>query len=273
MLTRLLTAAVLAALVLGGLFLLPAALAAILLAAFLVLGAWEWEWGALMQWDSILRRAVLTALAGAGAVALWRWNEAGQVFLYLQLGALAWWTLALVLVVCAQRQRLGRGIELGRNALTGLLLLLAAWSSVVWLLQNDRTSLLALFLIVWVADGAAYFVGRKWGRRRLAANVSPGKSWAGVFGGVGAAAAASLGISQWMVLSTNARTAFVLVGVAAAAVSVVGDLFESMIKRRSGLKDSGNILPGHGGVLDRIDGFVAAAPIFCIGLHLWVNRL
>jgi len=118
---------------------------------------------------------------------------------------------------------------------------------------------LAVLVLVWIADTAAYFVGRAWGRRKLAPSISPGKSWEGAFGGVVAAVAYAIicGTFLW----GNAWPAYLAAAVVLAAISIVGDLFESAAKRQAGVKDSGTLLPGHGGILDRIDSATAVLPV------------
>ena len=118
--------------------------------------------------------------------------------------------------------------------------------------------LLALVL-VWIADTAAYFVGRAWGRRRLAPAISPGKTWEGAAGGVVGAAAYAIICGYF--IQGIAWAAFLAAAVLLAMVSIVGDLFESAVKRQAGVKDSGTLLPGHGGILDRIDSATAALPL------------
>lgn len=126
--------------------------------------------------------------------------------------------------------------------------------------------LLFLFSLVWVADIGAYFSGRRFGKRKLAPKISPGKTWEGVVGGLGANLV-------WILLVYQLRDdwgislpVFVAIGIATALISIVGDLFESILKREAGVKDSGKLLPGHGGVLDRIDSVIAASPIFVAGM-------
>ncbi|MCP4494225.1 MAG: phosphatidate cytidylyltransferase [Gammaproteobacteria bacterium] len=135
-------------------------------------------------------------------------------------------------------------------------------------LSFDQGGWMMLFLLtlVWVADIGAYFSGRRFGKNKLAPGISPGKTWEGVAGGV-------LANLLWMLLVYKLTEGwgmtlgwFVSVGLATSAISVVGDLFESILKREAGVKDSGKILPGHGGVLDRVDSVIAAAPIFVSGL-------
>jgi phosphatidate cytidylyltransferase len=161
------------------------------------------------------------------------------------------------------------------RALAGDLILVPAWGALVALHgQEPHGPAWVLFLaaLVWLADIGAFFAGRRWGRRKLAVRVSPGKSWEGVAGGVLAALA---GAAVAVVLAGEplhqVPILFVLVVVTVAA-SVLGDLTESLFKREAGLKDSGGLLPGHGGVLDRIDSLLAAAPVFVLGL-VWLGRL
>ena len=144
-------------------------------------------------------------------------------------------------------------------ASTGLLVLLPAWLALARL-QNDARLLLFLLAVVWIADSAAYFCGRRWGRRRLAPVISPGKTWAGVGGAFVAIAvyAALLQLFAPLVPDPSVM-AFAFFGM--TALGIVGDLFESWLKRQAGVKDSGRIFPGHGGMLDRIDGITAALPL------------
>jgi phosphatidate cytidylyltransferase len=118
---------------------------------------------------------------------------------------------------------------------------------------------LLILVLVWIADSAAYFVGRAWGKRRLAPAISPGKSWEGAAGGLIGAALYAIIIAFFT--ERGAWLAFVATAVLLGMVSIVGDLFESAVKRQAGVKDSGNLLPGHGGVLDRIDSATATLPL------------
>ena len=269
--TRILTAIVLATLVVAGLFYLPPILIGMILGTFLIVGAWECS--RLLGWTQLAARAAYVFSIALAAVAVWQWNVSGGLFAPLLITGVAWWSMAACFVVAAQCQRLGRGIALASNPLVGGIVLLPAWSAIVWLVHNDPAMLLVLFLLIWTADAAAYFVGKRWGRRRLALHVSPGKTWEGVAGGLGFGGVVALAASQWMVFSTPAQIGFIVTGLFTIAASVVGDLFVSMLKRHAGMKDSGRILPGHGGVMDRIDGLVAAAPVFAAGLYFWVSRL
>ena len=132
--------------------------------------------------------------------------------------------------------------------------------------------LLFLFVLVWVADSAAYFAGKKFGQNKLAEQLSPGKTREGVYGAlVGTFMLSLVGIWIWRAdLQFSLAIYFVILCVLSAIISVVGDLFESLLKRNAGKKDSGKLIPGHGGVLDRIDSLLAAAPGFMLGLY-WLN--
>ena len=129
-------------------------------------------------------------------------------------------------------------------------------------------TLLFMFTLVWMADIGAYFSGRRFGKRKLAPGISPGKTWEGVYGGVAATLAWMLLVYALVGDLPLGLAAYLGIGLATVAVSIVGDLFESVLKREAGVKDSGKLLPGHGGVLDRIDSVIAAAPVFTSGLML-----
>ncbi|WP_323017507.1 phosphatidate cytidylyltransferase [Castellaniella sp.] len=153
-------------------------------------------------------------------------------------------------------------------ALAGGLALLATWYALAWIfVQHGAAALISLWALIWCADIAAYFTGRSLGRHKLAPRVSPGKTWEGAAGGVLAATAWLLATAVWwpdsygaLLLPRLGWPALVLVGIALAAWSIIGDLFESLLKRRAGVKDSSQLLPGHGGVYDRIDAVLPVAP-------------
>jgi len=151
-------------------------------------------------------------------------------------------------------------------ALVGGLLLIATWVAVVQVRTRASGLLLALMAIVWVADTAAYFTGRRFGRRKLAPSISPGKTWEGVYGAMLAVAAYALVLLLLApadlvhAVTAGKAVAWIALALVLAALSIVGDLLESQMKRQRGVKDSGRLLPGHGGVLDRIDALIAAMP-------------
>lgn len=154
--------------------------------------------------------------------------------------------------------------------LIGVILITAAVTAMfsVWATTSPWW-LMFMFLLVWSADSGAYFVGRKFGKRKMAPNVSPNKSVEGLYGGLTLASFIIIGIqSYYLHVNIIHHILFFILSFLTVLASVQGDLFESMIKRRAGVKDSGTILPGHGGVLDRIDSLLAAAPIFATGVYL-----
>jgi phosphatidate cytidylyltransferase len=265
--TRLLTALVLLALVLalvcygslpwvGGVFALVALRAG-------------WEWAALCPGLSGVRRAVLVVVLGLALAGLWAALPAGGLVALLW-AALAWWALALVLV--RQFPATPRVLDApAAQAAIIVLALAAAWLALVQVAAGARSVLLLCLAIVWVADSAAYLVGRRYGRRRLCPRVSPGKTVEGVVGGLGGAALAGLVAGLAWQLGGLRTLALIVLTTACAGVSVIGDLAESLFKRRAGVKDSSHLLPGHGGVLDRIDALIAAAPLFALTVP-WLLR-
>ncbi|MGP5551451.1 phosphatidate cytidylyltransferase [Psychrobacter namhaensis] len=184
-------------------------------------------------------------------------------WLFWWVASLAIWLMALSWVKVFPTHTNWYGKKL---ALMGAVILTAAITAMFYLWQLSAWWLLYVFLLVWSADSGAYFVGRKLGRRKMAPNVSPNKSVEGLAGGLVTGLLVVIGISVFnLQLTSVSLIAFVALSALTILASVLGDLFESMLKRRADIKDSGNILPGHGGVLDRIDSLLAATPIFALG--------
>lgn len=175
------------------------------------------------------------------------------------------WAMALLWIkqYPAKEQWYGR-----RLVYMGAIILTAAITAMYGLWQMSPWWLMYVFLLVWCADSGAYFVGSKFGRRKLAPNVSPNKSIEGLLGGLVTASLVAAFVGQYLQLSGLALSCFLLLSGLTVMASVLGDLFESMLKRRAGIKDSGRILPGHGGVLDRIDSLLSATPVFALGFWL-----
>lgn len=265
---RVRTALLLAPPVMLAVLLLPTAWFAVGVAGVLLLAAWEWA--RLAGVIAPVGRLAYVLTLGAALVAAWWLLPRGWDPVLCGLAALWWLGLAVLLARIREVPHVV-GLEPGL-LLAGLLVLVAPWLSLVHLHgaeQGGPPLVLTLLLLIWFADSAAYFAGRRFGRRKLAPVLSPGKTWAGVWGAL--AAAALWGVLIALVLGFGPLHAVALVAVFAltAAVSIVGDLYESLLKRRRGLKDAGALLPGHGGMLDRIDSTTAAAPLFAIGL-LWL---
>jgi len=261
---RIITALVLLPFALGGFFLLDGGLFALFIGAVVSLGAWEWA--RLAGFTAQVQRVAYAALVAVLLFALYLLPALAPWV--LSLGVL-WWALATLLVLgypASSRYWAQAPVRL----LIGLLILLPAWQGLVLFKQWPEANwlILAVMVLVWGADIGAYFSGRRFGRRKLAPRVSPGKSWEGVFGGLLATLLICLLVGLYRGWSTL-DLFLALAGTAVVVlVSVVGDLTESMFKRQSGVKDSSNLLPGHGGVLDRIDSLTAAIPLFAALLWL-----
>ena len=267
---RIITALILLPLAILGILKLDSEYFALVLGGIILVGGTEWCRMAGIA-NKLQQLLFLTLLL----LALWlSWlNIDNRQFIELLLwAALAWWLLALVWVLSYPK---GANLWYGNlyiRIFAGLLLLLPTWVALVNLqaqqlpLQHGPERVLFLMVLIWIADSGAFFSGRKFGRNKLAPRVSPGKSWEGVIGGaIASVLAAWLIIENFSLgLSFNATAAagYVLI----ILFSVLGDLTESMYKRRAGIKDSGSILPGHGGILDRIDSLTSAAPIFLLAL-------
>lgn len=236
------------------LFVLPPLAAELVIALVVMAGAWEWS--AFLQRKSILVRIVYVSLIAAGMAAVnLGWPATVMPVLVL---ALAWWVLALGWTFLFPTP-----IPQACRWLAGAFVLVPLYAALVMLYELSPSLLLFALLIVWAADIGAYFTGKRFGRVKLAPRISPGKTWEGVLGGFALVTAVALARGVWIESDLPALVPFCL---AVAGLSVVGDLTVSMFKRTAGLKDSGTLFPGHGGVLDRIDSVAAAAPLFALGL-------
>lgn len=257
---RIITAVILAPLAIAGFVLLEGGWFALFVGAVVTIGAWEWA--RLAGETSQKGRVVYAAVVALLLFGLYQDAFPAQ---YVLFPALAWWLLALVLI---SRYPQGRGLWAGSLVaqLFGLLILLPAWYGLVWLRAEAHGLwlILGLMVLVWAADIGAYFAGKTWGKNKLLPKVSPGKTVEGLLGGLALTQVLTLGALLYLGWSMTA----VLLGLLGAALvvvfSVVGDLTESLFKREQGLKDSSALLPGHGGVLDRIDSLTAAIPIFTL---------
>jgi phosphatidate cytidylyltransferase len=221
-----------------------------------VLAMASWEWGRLAGYGRAGRWTFCTITLGSAVLLFPMAAVASHVDRIVYGASCAFW-IVLVPVWLARRSRIGGPIV---QALIGWVVLVPTWVALVRL-QSSPEQLVALLGIVWLADSAAYFAGRAWGRHRLAPAISPGKTWEGLAG-------AALVLAVYYVLLSRVTAGWpgwqaadgMILFAGVAVLSVVGDLFESWIKRQAGAKDSGTLLPGHGGVLDRIDGLTASLP-------------
>ena len=270
LLQRVLTALLLAPLVIVLIAFAPTVLfAGVVTIAFL---AALWEWAALSGLKSHALRAAFLLLAALAFAALWLLRNSPVSSWVLAIGV-AWW-----LVACLWLRHFAFGAaptreNVARKLLAGLFVTLPAWMALVSIHQqapNGHWWTLLALLIVWAADIGAYFSGRTFGKRKLAPQISPGKTWAGAYGALLAGAVVMLG-GAWLLDVRDGR----LIGLALLALilvagSIVGDLLESLMKRHAKVKDSGTLFPGHGGLMDRLDSVFAALPIFAAGL-LWLG--
>ena len=265
--TRVITAVILALGLLAVLFLLPVTATVACLTLIVVLAAWEWAGllglAASQRWlYALLTLLPCAAIYAAGmpeTLLFWLWSL-----------ALIFW-LALVPLWFRYKWPLG-ATPLGY--LVGWLLLVPAWAGLVQLHGRSPWLLLAAMALVWVADIAAYFAGRAWGRHKLAPGISPGKTWEGAVGATLGVMVYGLIVAQFSVsLGGMAALPSLLPAlILATAVSIVGDLFESLAKRQAGVKDSSRLLPGHGGILDRIDSLTSTLPLLALVAQLFLGH-
>jgi phosphatidate cytidylyltransferase len=256
-------------LVVAGILWLPTGYLALFMA--LIIGAGAWEWGRIVPLHDAASAAfsgVILALAGL----TWLLNP--QLVAGPLLGAaFGWWLWVLYWL---SHPYIGAGPGAASRSLklaAGALVLLPAWTALVVLHgRGEDGPLLTLFLliVIWLADSGAYFSGRRWGRRKLAPAISPGKTREGVYGALLASGSCALAVGLLYNGSLRWAAGLTLVVLVTVMFSIGGDLLESLMKRQCGVKDSGNIIPGHGGILDRIDSLTAAAPVFLLGLY-WMK--
>ncbi|MGO2131283.1 MAG: phosphatidate cytidylyltransferase [Halomonas sp.] len=242
-----------------GLFVLSGSAFTVFTAAVVLLGSWEW---ANLAGLSSTGKRLLAVVAMAAVLALM--YATGNVLATWPLWvAAAGWLVNLYWVI-GYPGRVGQWSGMAMRLLMGLWVLVTAWVGLNVLRDLGAIWLLYVLLLVWSADIGAYFVGRAFGKRKLAPSVSPGKSWEGVFGGAALTALLAIGFALGMKLGLGSGLLLLAATVVVSLASVLGDLLESMLKRYRGIKDSSNLLPGHGGVLDRIDSLTAAAPLFAL---------
>ena len=255
---RIATAVALIALFLAADFYLSTVAWGLLLLAPIALGAWEW--GTLARFPKDGHAAFVAAVLLSCLGFLFGGGEAGSgvAARIALIAAIAFW----LGVVPVWLYRAWQPRSLVMLAIVGWLVLVPAWYGAV-ILHRDPGTLLALLAVVWIADIAAFFTGRRWGRHKLAPTISPGKTWEGVVGAFVAVLLYALILEQAVLLGRPGMRigGFLLLMVCMTVLGILGDLFESWIKRQAGVKDSGTLLPGHGGVLDRIDALTAAVPL------------
>ncbi len=256
--TRIITALAALAFIAVVLFVLPPTWAEVIIGLLMIAGAWEWS--GFLGVDRTGVRVAYTLLV-AVCLGLAHVLMPAHAEIVLEI-ACAWWLVAFLWTL-----RFPTGIPTAVRWVCGLLVIVPLFVALYTLLRLGVEYLIMTLLIVWMADGGAYFAGKTFGRVKLAPAISPNKTWEGVIGGMILVAALATAVALWKDISVAILVPFCI---AVAAISIVGDLTVSMFKRTAGVKDSGSLFPGHGGVLDRIDSVAAAAPLFALGLR-WLG--
>lgn len=264
---RVITALILAPLVVAAVLLLPNHYLALIVA--LVVSVGGWEWARLSGIETSFLQIVYSGSLVLCLAALYyllpsAWVPGVMLF------SVVWWLLVVWRLTRyhADQQQSDR---LLMRATEGFVVLLPAGLALVSIHRIHTTGpglLLFVLILIWSADIGAYFAGHRWGKHKLAPQVSPGKTREGVYGAMASALLCAVFLSFWLAGSLGQSLLIVLLCLITMLASVVGDLFESLTKRLQGVKDSGQLLPGHGGMLDRIDSLTAAAPVFLFGLIL-----
>ena len=260
--TRVLTSLILAPSFLAALFLLPEPYWGLLMLAGILMGIWEWSDMAKFPLRGRIAYLVFTALLGV-TIAF----ASGPDMAYVQEYAIFWGILAAAVfwILVAPNWLITRAHlrNLAVMAIAGWLMLLPLWLSLLSLRRAGIWVLLGVIAAIWVADSAAYFIGKRFGRHKLAPQISPGKTWEGVFG-----AWVGVGIYGLVLCQIFHLDYWIIAGLWGLTVfSIIGDLLESLIKRQAGMKDSGTLLPGHGGMLDRIDGLTSSLPLAALFIY------
>lgn len=262
--TRVITALVLMALLLPSLFYSSQAGWSLLVAGFI--GVAAWEWGALLGWQSS-RRIILGAATASLCVAFLVFDPnalgAGDAYAPAQPWVMVAYGLAAVFWCLVMPLWLKNKWTLGgfSGLVVGAVVLLPTWLAMVQLRMLGASALLGIFAVVWMADIAAYFSGKTFGKHKLAPTISPGKTWEGAIGAGVGVVIYGLAVRQIFGLELLSLPLWIMALIGLTVVSIVGDLYESLLKRKAGIKDSSNILPGHGGVLDRIDSLTSTLPV------------
>lgn len=267
---RVITALILVTLFLAALFMLPAAAWQVLVLVIVTIGATEWSRLAGLKGGAATFYWIATLILMGGVLCV-----EIEKLLPISILHISFYGVSALLWLLLVPLWLTRGWQL-RNpmalALLGWIVLIPTGLAMIDLRVSSPWLLLGVMALVWMADVAAYFAGRRFGKHKLAPSISPGKTWEGVAGAV-------CGVSLYVALATwgsglNAKYSILVVIVMSwlwVALSIIGDLFESALKRQAGVKDSGTILPGHGGLLDRIDALTSTLPL--AALVLWLQRM
>jgi len=277
--TRVIAAAVMLPVAVLGVLFLPSEMLAAAIGLLMIVGLWEWS--VLAGLTGLVARAaylVVNAIALAGLA--WAAGPDLAPIKLVTLAGVAWWLLVPIWLLHFDFAKGDKAWTRALKLFAGSAGVIPAWAAIYWLhhgaagldhapAQGPMWTLFVL-LMVWAADTGAYFAGSRWGSRKLAPRISPGKSWEGLFGGlflsllIATAALPVLKLAWWQLPQ------LLMLVMLTVLISIAGDLFESLMKRHAGAKDSSHLIPGHGGVLDRIDSLLAALPVFVLG-KIWLE--
>ena len=271
---RVATAAVLIPIMVAAVLLLPVIQLAYLFGIFAVIAAWEWS--RLSGFTSLVSRLAYVGIVILIMVNSYHWIHEFRFLRDILFLVFVGWLFTLVwLAITPAEEILSNAVNVYTRGLVGLLLLVPCWLALLSIHASGEHGpyrLLALFVLVGLADSGAYFTGKLMGVTKLAPLISPGKTLQGVYGALVISLLGALLIGYLFGFSGFNLWAYCGVALLSVVFSIVGDLFESVAKRSAGLKDSGSLFPGHGGVMDRIDGYTAAAPLYLLGLS-WFPEL
>lgn len=284
---RIITALILLPLVIYAILNLSYDWYSLMVAVILLIAAWEWAF--LAGLNSMLLRIVFVASIAIGQTLFWQWPNlfhlAGKALQDIDIteyvGAIDWLVIAPVLWWFAMsfvlKQIPEKLLKLRFNsrtkAIIGWFILVMAWLYMSRLYFYGQDFVLFFLFLIWIADVAAYFAGRKWGSAKLSPKISPGKTFVGLYGAFVATIIYAIAMGFYYEFTIPLIIKFTLLSLITVSFSVTGDLFESLVKRYKGVKDSGMLLPGHGGMLDRIDSLIAAIPVFYLGVLLMQEGL
>lgn len=287
LLKRIITASVLASLIALAVFKLPMEYFSLVIGLVTLLAAWEWS--NLAGVTSLVKRVLFLLVLILPMLGIHFWTQILELIAqaldwpdvrdysgileWLVIPPVLFWILVMILIRNTPTGVLNLTLKTRYKVLIGWFVLLSAWMFLSRLRAFYGTEMTMYFLIlIWVADISAYFAGKKWGVTKLAPEISPGKTVAGMYGALIAGLLCAVALSLIYGFNLMIASDFMLLSVLTVLISIYGDLFVSVVKRQRGVKDSGSLLPGHGGVLDRIDSMIAAIPFF-YGCIYFIYRL
>lgn len=270
---RVITASILAPLFILLVLFLPSIGVAIIFAFIILYSGYEWC-NLINITDPTKKRIYLAGVAFQVFVAFYILKYTPSFIPIMALIIFLMWCIAFYKIIHYAKQQKITSFYV--KTLAGLIILPTAWVTLTALHSMNEKGpewVVSLLLLIWIADSGAYFSGKQWGKRKLAPVVSPGKTWEGVYGAILFSFIFSIASGFWFNLNQNQIILYICLCLITVIYSIIGDLSESVLKRESGLKDSGHLLPGHGGILDRIDSLLAAAPIYYLGLFVILDPI